>query len=57
MEIDIMNINESKLKIGAGLVALLMVACAIPFVVADDSDALKGSTSDMALNVDSYPTF
>lgn len=31
-----------------------MIACTIPFLVTDDSDALRGSTSDMALNIDSY---
>lgn len=37
-----------------GLVAILMVACVVPFATSDDSDAKVGNTADMSLNIDSY---
>lgn len=37
----------------SGLVAILMVACAVPFMASDDSDALIGNTTGMSLNTDS----
>lgn len=37
-----------------GLVAMLMVACVVPFATSDDSDAKVGNTADMSLNIDSY---
>lgn len=36
-----------------GLVAILMVACVVPFATSDDSDALIGNSSDMSLNTNS----
>jgi hypothetical protein len=35
----------------SGLVAILMVTCAIPFMASEDSDALIGNTTGMSLNV------
>ena len=37
----------------SGLVAMLMVTCAVPFMASEDSDALVGNTTGMSLNVDS----
>lgn len=37
----------------SGLVAILMVTCAIPFMASEDSDALTGNSPGMALNKDS----
>ena len=37
----------------SGLVAILMVACVVPFATSDDSDAKVGNTADMSLNIDS----
>lgn len=34
----------------AGLVAMIMVTCVVPFMASDDSDALIGNTPDMSLN-------
>lgn len=36
----------------SGLVAILMVTCAIPFMASEDSDALTGNSPGMALNKD-----
>ena len=37
----------------SGLVAILMVTCAVPFMASEDSDALIGNTTGMSLNTDS----
>ena len=37
----------------SGLVAILMVTCAVPFMVSEDSDALIGNTTGMSLNTNS----
>lgn len=37
----------------SGLVAILMVTCAVPFMASEDSDALTGNTAGMSLNVNS----
>jgi hypothetical protein len=37
----------------SGLVAILMVTCAIPFMASEDSDALTGNSPGMALNKNS----
>lgn len=37
----------------SGLVAILMVTCAVPFMASEDSDALTGNSPGMALNKDS----
>lgn len=34
----------------SGLVAMLMVTCAVPFMASEDSDALIGNTADMSLD-------
>ena len=36
----------------SGLVAILMVTCAVPFMASEDSDALIGNTTGMSLNTD-----
>lgn len=36
----------------SGLVAILMVTCAVPFMASEDSDALVGTTTGMSLNTD-----
>lgn len=48
---DTMNGKASILL--SGLVAILMVTCAIPFMASEDSDALTGNSPGMALNKDS----
>lgn len=37
----------------SGLVAMLMVTCAVPFMASEDSDALIGNTTGMSLNTNS----
>lgn len=37
----------------SGLVAILMVTCAVPFMASEDSDALIGNTTGMSLNTNS----
>ena len=37
----------------SGLVAILMVTCAVPFMASEDSDALIGNTTGMSLNINS----
>lgn len=37
----------------SGLVAILMVTCAVPFMASEDSDALTGNTTGMSLNTNS----
>ena len=37
----------------SGLVAMLMVTCAVPFIASEDSDALIGNSADMSLDVGS----
>lgn len=48
---DTMNGKASILL--SGLVAILMVTCAVPFMASEDSDALIGNTTGMSLNTDS----
>ena len=48
---DTMNGKASILL--SGLVAILMVTCAIPFMASEDSDALTGNSPGTALNKDS----
>ena len=47
------NMNGKVTILLSGLVAILMVTCAVPFIASEDSDALIGNSADMSLNVDS----
>lgn len=46
-------ISMQKATIISGLIAIIMVTCALPFTASEDSDALIGNTEGMSLNVDS----
>ena len=48
---DTMNGKASILL--SGLVAILMVTCAVPFMASEDSDALIGNATGMSLNTNS----
>lgn len=47
------NMNGKVTILLSGLVAMLMVTCAVPFIASEDSDALIGNTTGMSLNTDS----
>lgn len=46
-------ISMQKATIISGLIAIIMVTCALPFTASEDSDALIGNTEGMSLNADS----